>query len=309
MMVSATPKMVRVNAIASDAHGIVDYGELRQLDIPRQTIALWARSGHLHRIHEGVYSVVPPEMLTIEGRWIAAVRAAGPGSALAQESGAQLAWLLDRKARVGIHVIVPDRRRLRIPGIIVHRPRLLEPADFTTRNSIPTTTNDRIVWDLAYSARERVVTDVYELADGNDRLDVRRLSRRVREHPHRRGSPLLARLIEEGSVPLATVRSWLETLFTRICSRHDLPRPVINVPFLDYEPDFLWESARFIVEADGGQHMKRSQRDRDNARDIDYQRAGHIVRRYSSRDMKREDEVAEEVLEILIERLRPLNSG
>lgn len=49
--------------------------------------------------------------------------------------------------------------------------------------------------------------------------------------------------------------------------------------------DFVWEPARFVVEADGGQHMKRTQRDKNNARDIAFQRAGYILRRYSSRDM------------------------
>ena len=97
---------------------------------------------------------------------------------------------------------------------------------------------------------------------------------------------------------------WLEELLLAICVDHSLPFPAVNVPLLGYEVDFLWESARFVVEADGGDHMDRDQRDRDNRRDFTLQRAGFLVRRYSSRDMGRDEHVAREVLGILRERDR-----
>ena len=241
-------------------------------------------------------------MLAIEGRWTAAVKACGPGAALGHESAAQLYWILSRDPASGIHVVVPDRSRRRIPGIRIHRPRQTEGRDFTTRSRIRVTTIDRTIWDLAHGAPQSVVRDAFELADGHDRLDLGRLAGLVRAHPNRRGSKLLAELLAHGSTPLVAIRSWLENLFERICAHFELPPPAINVPLLGFEADFLWESAHLVVEADGGQHLKRSQRDRDNARDITFQRAGYIVRRYSSRDMERESEVAGEVVEILLER-------
>lgn len=303
MQFSVTPTMVRVNAIATRARGIVTVSELIGLGIPQQTISVWARSGILHRIHVGVFSIVPRSMLTLEGRWVAAVKAAGPGAALCNESAAQLAWLIPRDLDMGIHVLVPDRCRRRIPGIKVHRPRNIAAGDIRVRGGIRATTIERTIWDLAYSAKPALVRDAFELADGHDRLDRASLAGRLREYPGRRGSKLISALLSENSVPLVTVRSWLEELFGRICTRFGLPHPAINVPLLGYEADFLWEGAKFVVEADGGHHMKRTQRDADNARDIALQRAGYIVRRYSSRDMKREEEVAAEVLEILTERL------
>lgn len=297
--------MVRANAIAVRAHGIVTFEELIGAGFARGTVSSWARRGLLHRVHEGVYSVVPLSMLTIEGRWMAAVRAAGPGAALSHESAAQLAWILSRDLDVGIHILVPDRCRRRIPGVRIHRPRIVETHDFWTRSRIRATTIDRTIWDLAFSARASRVRDAFELADGHDRLDRPRLAARVAGHPHRRGSKVLAELLAHSTMPLATVRSWLEELFARISSRHGLPHPATNVPLLGYEADFIWESARLVVEADGGEHLKRSQRDKDNARDIKFQRAGFIVRRYSSRDMAREEQVATEILEILRERTAP----
>ena len=75
------------------------------------------------------------------------------------------------------------------------------------------------------------------------------------------------------------------------------------MPLLGYEVDFLWPAAKFVVEADGGDHLNRAQRDEDNRRDIALGRAGHLVRRYSSGAMADEGAVAAEVLEILAERL------
>ena len=77
------------------------------------------------------------------------------------------------------------------------------------------------------------------------------------------------------------------------------------MPLLGYEVDFLWEPARFVVEADGGDHLEPTQRDRDNERDIVLARAGYLVRRYSlPGDGRSEARVAAEILEILRERAR-----
>ena len=71
---------------------------------------------------------------------------------------------------------------------------------------------------------------------------------------------------------------------------------------LGYEVDFLWPAARFVVEADGSDHLDPLQRDRDNTRDITLARAGYLVRRYSSLAMADEAAVVAEVLGILRER-------
>ena len=302
MMVPVTPVMVAVNAIAERSHGIVDHLALREAGISQQAISLWTRTGRLHRVHEGVYSILPLGMLSLPGRWMAAVKACGPGALLSHDCAAQLAWLIPRERRVGLHVTVPDRCRRRPPGIVIHRPRRIDDADVTSRQGIPVTSIERTIWDLAFSRREPIVRDAYELADGHDRLDRDRLASLLSDHPHRRGSRLIRNLLAESTIPLVAIRSWLEELAMRVCSRHGLPSPAVNVPLLGHEVDLLWQSARFVVEADGGDHLKRTQRDRDNARDVALQRAGYLVRRYSSRDMSRERDVAAEILEILRER-------
>ena len=81
------------------------------------------------------------------------------------------------------------------------------------------------------------------------------------------------------------------------------------MPLLGYEADFLWPDARFVVEADGGDHLSPSQRDSDNQRDTTLARAGYLVRRYSSVAMADEGAVAAEVLAILRERFAVAAAG
>ncbi|MDP9347064.1 MAG: type IV toxin-antitoxin system AbiEi family antitoxin domain-containing protein, partial [Actinomycetota bacterium] len=46
------------------------------------------RSGRLHRLYRGVYAVVAPELLTEEGRLVAALAAAGDGALLSHGTAA-----------------------------------------------------------------------------------------------------------------------------------------------------------------------------------------------------------------------------
>lgn len=303
MLHSASPPAIAIASLASRQHGIVDLPDLVALGIPRSTVASWARSGRLHRIHRGVYSVVPPALLGVEGRWLAAVRACGPGAVLSHASAAQLQWLIDRDDGYAIHVSVPDRRRRQVPGVIVHRPTSLPPTDVTVRSGIPVTTPTRTVWDVAASLRPKPAKRAFERARSRDRLDQRRLLALIEGAQRHKGAGRLRGLLGSSFVPLSEVRSWLEDLLLNVCSEHSLPMPAVNAPFLGYEIDFLWERERFAVEADGGDHVGE-QRDRDNARDLVVGRAGVLTRRYSSRDMKREAEVAAEVCEVLTERSR-----
>jgi hypothetical protein len=250
-----------------------------------------------------VFSVVPPALLTQEGWWLAAVKACGPNAALSHGPAGHLRWLVDRWAQRALHITVMGRFRRRPEGIVVHRPRVLEIADFTERLGIPVTTPTRTVWDLAATDLPSVTRRAFERADAKGLLDRSRLRSLIAECPNHRGIALLRRLLAERHLPLEAVRTWLEGVLLHVCSEHHLPLPAVNVPLLGYEVDFLWEAEKFIVEADGGDHLTPRQRDKDNERDIAFGRAGFLVRRYSSTAMKRERAVAEEVRSILQERV------
>ena len=224
---------------------------------------------------------------------------------LSHAPAGQLAWIVPREISSAMHVTLRDRRRLHTPGIVVHRPLRLAECDMTTRQGIPTTSLTRIVWDLSVTEPPRIVRRAYEKLEGSGGIDHLRLEALLAACPSHRGATLLAELLASRPLPLAAVRSWLEGLLLHVCSEHGLDFPAVNVPLLGYEVDFLWERQRFVVEADGGDHLGATQRDRDNTRDVALGRAGYLVRRYSSRAIDRESAVAREVRSILTERQPP----
>lgn len=303
MLHSFTPLRSKVLATASRQHGIVDTGDLAAAGVSRSTVRLWVRDERLFRLNHGAYSVIPPLMLTQEGRWLAAVKACGPNAFLSYGSGAQLQWLLDRRERLALHVSLADRSRRRLDGIVIHRPRSLPPSDTTTYLKIPTTTPTRTIWDLASYLSALQLRRAFEKAERRGKLSRPRLGALLTESPTHKGAGLVRSLLASRRLPYVETRSLLEDLLLRICSEHSLPEPLVNAPLLGYEPDFLWPEARFVVEADGGDHLSPTQRDNDNERDAALGRAGYLVRRYSSIALADEEAVAAEVLAILAERL------
>ena len=301
MLAKVTPLASRMAELARRQHGVVARRQLLAAGARPSTISLWVEAGHLHRLHAGVYAVGHP-LLADEGRWMAAVLACGGRAFLSHSPGAQLAGILDRHLRTALHVSITDRTRLRIPGIVVHRPRSLEPRDTTRFRGIPATTPTRTIWDLASSLSPSATRRAFEQAEKLALLNRPRLTQLLATSPTHKGAPTTRRLLGSRHLPLHETRSWLEELLITICVDYSLPLPAVNVPLLGYEVDFLWEHARFVVEADGGDHLSPAQRDRDNDRDIALARAGYLVRRYSSGAMGDEAGVAAEVLSILRER-------
>jgi len=299
---SVTPLAAEIAAIAAREHGIVDSLQLARAGVARSTTVRWVESRRLFRTHHRVYSIVPPSMLSQEGRWLAAVKAAGPLAVLSHGPSGQLQGIVSRRHRYALDVSLMDRRRVRVPGILVHRPRNLEPRDVMTRLGIPTTNATRTVWDMSFNHSPTPVRRAFEKAERSGWLSRDRLRTLSASSPNRRGSGLIRELLADRIVPLSEVRSWLEELLVTICGDGGIPFPAVDVPLLGYEIDFVWERARFVVEADGGDHLDPTRRDRDNARDIALGRAGFMVRRYSYRAMNRRDAVAAEILEILRER-------
>jgi hypothetical protein len=291
-----------VAEVARRQHGIVTRSQLLNAGLSSSGIKKWTASGRLHHIHRGVYAVGHP-LISQEGRWLAAVLAVGRGAVLSHGPAGQLNGIVPRRERFALHVSVIGNADRGPKGIVTHRPRNLEARDTITRLAIPTTSATRTVWDLATVISSLQTRRAFEQAEKQHRLDRRRLTELLEESPSRKGAGVIRELLAERPLPLAETRSWLEELLVITCRDHGLPIPAVSVPLLGYEVDFLWPDARFVVEADGADHLNPGQRDRDNERDIQLGRAGYLVRRYSSRAMERSREVAAEVLEILTERV------
>ena len=212
---------------------------------------------------------------------MAAILACGDGAVLSHRTAAAV-WGL-RRASGAVEVTVESRNgRERRAGIALHRGPL--PAHETAlRQGLRVTSAARTLLDLAAVLSPRDLNRALEDAERLRIFDLGALRNVLADHPHRPGTPALARALGPLTCPEPT-RSELELLFLDVCEKHGIPRPTVNAPLRGYEVDFLWRAAGVIVEVDGAAtHATRAAFERDRARDADLTAAGYRVLRFTHR--------------------------
>jgi very-short-patch-repair endonuclease/predicted transcriptional regulator of viral defense system len=263
----------RIAALATGQHGVVSRRQQRLLGLSEDAIDRRVSRGRLHVVHRGVYSVGHP-ILRIEGRWMAAVLAAGTNAVLSHATAAT-AWELRPPGTGAIHVTVPgDPGRKRRRDIRIHRSTTLTPADTTSHRGIPVTTPVRTIVDLARTLTGRPLEQALDRADHRRVIDFAELERR----------PLPRSLQAQLSRYIAAnpTRSELEERFLALCDEHGLPRPRTNTVIEGIEVDFAWRHGRLLVEVDGyAYHRSPSAFETDRERDVHLTLAGWTVLRFT----------------------------
>ena len=241
---------VRVAQRAGEEWGVLSLHELRECGLSRSAVAVRVRNGRLHPMHRTVYAVGhanPP----VEGRFLAAVKACGPGAVLSHLSAAAL-WGLVRWDHRHPEVTVIGRGTRVHHGLRVHRTRMLEPPDITRQRGIPVTSVARTLLDVAsildYEPFRRVVRHAQAL----QLVGVRQLTEALARLGPRRGTSKVARIAATGPAP---TRSELEDALLDLLLRGGLAHPDVNVALVlagrRVVPDFRWPGQRLVVEADG----------------------------------------------------------
>jgi very-short-patch-repair endonuclease len=218
-----------------------------------------------------------PFLLLVEGR-VAVDQSWSTGGAAVSHRSALSLWSLLPVNQAPCDVIVAGNGgKARRSGIRVHRSLTLAPGDVTLHRGIPVTTPARTIADLreAISAHRRAVAD-HELRKAIRQANV------------------LGLPIGQRDAKIRT-RSDLEGDFLRLCRRHQLPAPEVNVRIGSYLVDFLWKETRLVVETDSYlYHRGEVAFQDDHARDLDLMRRGFEVLRLSELQLnERPDEVAE----------------
>jgi len=121
--------------------------ELTRCGLTSDAVERRARTGRLHRMHQGVYAVGHPNP-PLEGRFLAAVKASTTDAALSHFSGAAHWEMVDWGGR-RIEVVVPRAGVRSQPGLRVHRTKVLEPRDVVHHRGIPVTSPARTLIDLS----------------------------------------------------------------------------------------------------------------------------------------------------------------
>jgi len=234
--------------LAVAQHAVVSLAQLRTLGLSARAVRGRVENGRLHRVHRGVYAVGHP-LLDSHGRWMAAVLACGPGSALSHRPAAALWGLLADTGRVDVTQASGTGRSR--PGIAVHRSDLT--GDVTAVAGIPVTTAARTLCDLAGSVPRRALERAVAEAEVR-RLDVGDLDARIANSTGSRGTARLRAVLDDQTEPTLT-RSELEERVLALCDRVEIPRPKVNawIPLRGgsgIEADFLWRDQRLVLEAD-----------------------------------------------------------
>lgn len=287
---STPPRLTGHRAIAELAtgqQGVVGRSQLLALGLSAKAIDSRVWRGQLLVVHRGAYAV-GHRSLRREGRWWAAVLAAGPGAVLSHLTAAALWGLLT--ARQVVHISVPGRTGpLRLDDVVAHRPRSLPPEECSDQDGLPTTTVARTLVDLAAVARDTDLERAVEQAELLRLFDLVAVQAVLAHSKGRRGTRRLRQVILRWAGPSVT-RSDMEVAFRAICRRAGLPQPLTNAAVLldgrHYEPDFFWPDRRLIVETDGFEHHStKAAFVRDRRRDRRLRRADYGVERFSWDDI------------------------
>lgn len=290
-----------VRAIAGEHAGIVGRARLLSAGITGSALDRALRSGRLHRVHPGVYSVVAPELLTEEGHLVAALLAAGDGSVLSHGTAAWR-WRIIPAPPSLIELAVPQPRAAR-PGMVLHESGRLRAGDVTANARFPTTSVPRTLLDLATRYDHRALLRALAEAEFHHDLrpaDVERTLRRG--HP---GSANLRAALAAHAPGRGEMKSRLERRFRALLIRRGIELPSRNEEIGPWTVDCLWPDRRVVVELDGRQHERPRQADSDDDRDLWLRRHGYVARRYGRRQVDdRPDDVVADLLDAFAEAVK-----
>jgi hypothetical protein len=247
--VAARPDVL-VAELAARAWGVLSIDELRACGLSHDAVGVRARNGRLHRRYRGVYAVGHAG-LTLQGRFLAAVKACGAGALLSHFAAAALYGLVRWDGRE-IDVTVGGIARRVHAGVRVHRTRFLGPADAASHEGVPVTSPARSLLDLASVLDQRSLRRAVRQALSLQLVSMRELVEVMDRLGSRRGTRKLAAIVASGPAP---TRSELEDVVLDLIAGGGLARPQVNVPLIvagrRVIPDFRWPALQLIVEADG----------------------------------------------------------
>ena len=265
-MKGPTPPDVGVARRAAEQNAVIATRQLRACGLTSDAITVRTRRCALHRLYRGVYSVVHPDALTLQGRLTAAVLACGPGAVLSHHAAAAWWELVAWDGRDPEVSVARDGGR-KIDGIRVHRTRCLDARDVWTRSAILITSPARTVLDVAARLPRRALRRMLRQAQAEGRVSVGQLRDAHSRAAHHAGARALLALIDDGPVP---TRSAAEDLLLDLVRDAGLPVPEVN-PLLTLTgsaimPDLLWRAQRLVVEVDGARFHASAIAQREDAR-------------------------------------------
>jgi hypothetical protein len=276
-----------ISRLAAGQHGVVSRRQLLSLGVDRSAIDRRLSRRLLVPLHRGVYAF-GHRQLRIEGRWLAAVFAAGPDAVLSHRDAAALHGMRARPESRKVSVTTARAARA-IPGLWLHRRRVLPPDEIEVVRAIPVTSPARTLVDLAPMLTAAQLRSTLGEADRRGLLDADAVERALQRTKGRHGNGharLTVALDAHAKHGAVLLRSPLEERFLDLVLQAGLPQPLLNSPAAGFEVDALWSDQRLVVELDGwANHKERDAASRDRDKTNRLQLAGYTVLRFLHGDL------------------------
>jgi very-short-patch-repair endonuclease len=288
--------------IAGGQHGVVSRAELLDAGVTPQEVRTRLGSGALLREYPGVYRV-GHRAPSREARYLAAVKACGPGAALSGRAAGHLHGLIKGRPPPPEVIARTDRR---IEGILTRRSRTLDPRDVTETRAIPVTTVSRTLVDLAAVLPADALARACHEAGVLHGTTPAHVEAVLNRRQTSRGATAL-RTILHGDVHVTL--STLERRFLERLLAAGLPLPQTNRPAGGRRVDCRWPAQRLTVEVDGYRyHRSRHAWEQDRRREREARLRGDEFRRYAYGDVFEEPRFMLNDLGRLLRRPSPARS-
>jgi very-short-patch-repair endonuclease len=265
--------------IAGGQHGVVTRDELLRAGISASGIDRRLRKGLLIAEFRGVFRV-GHRAPSLEARYLAAVRACGPGALLSGRAAGHLLGLLKGSAPAP-EVTAPTQRR--VAGVRTRRCRTGDPRDATSFRGIPVTTVPRTLVDLAAVLAPDELARACHEAGVRHRTTPAHVDVVLAPRPNCPGAANLRRVLH-GEIHVTL--SKLERAFLALLRAEGLPLPETNGRAGGRRVDCRWPEHRLTVELDSYRyHNTRHAWERDRRREREAYARGDQFRRYTYKDV------------------------
>lgn len=269
----------KLAGLASHSHGVVTRQEILRAGVSKAELLHRVKSGALIPIHRGVFRV-GHQAPSVLARYMAAVKACGPGSLLAGRAAAHLFGLLKRPPSLP-EVLTTTERRIR--GVITHRVRRTELTDAIRWRGIPATNVPRTIVDLATVLPADDLARAFHEAAVRHRVTPTQVERVLARRHNWPGARALRRVLW-GDEPVSL--SKLESSFIAGVREAGLPLPETNRRVDGRYVDCRWPEHRLTVELDSYRyHHTRHAWEQDRQRERDARARGDVFRRYTWHDV------------------------
>ena len=277
-----------LNRIASRQHRIVTTKRLRSLGFTPPWVTRQVADGRISRLFQGVY-LIGPGPPRQKGRWLAAVLAAGTGALLCRTQAAAL-WEIARP-RGAIEVLVPHYRKKKLPRVRIRRSRRIHPDDVSMVDSIPVTSVERTLCDLATGLPYADLKRAFEKAERLRLIDHGKLREAVERMHGSPGAATMRQLLGYDPRPGTETRSELEIAFLELNTAAGLPPYQRNVVVHGHDIDAYWPEANLVVELQSYTwHSDPEAFERDHAKLAELQISGCVVLALTYRQVTNEGE-------------------